>query len=190
MEQHTAKPPPTSTFFKQTRNYQVSQQAVLLALINRHFSLSLSAPKKKSVVAQQMITVNYLRRGSDTVAVDEFIHRRLAEIQQYDISQGVAPKTAARRCENNRIAEVNHLLIDILREFGYSFSTKVTDGKNGTIKTESVYSILYKGTTLFTRSTIQSSGLAINKYLNDLLFETQTTLVSKNNCILHHMLPE
>ena len=78
MEQHTAKPP-SSTLFKQTRNYQVSQQGVILALVNRHFGVTLSAPKKKSVVAQQMIIINYLKRESDVVPVEDFIHRRLGD---------------------------------------------------------------------------------------------------------------
>ena len=189
MEQHTAKPPPT-TLFKQTRNYQVSQQGVLLALINKHFSISLAAPKKKSVVAQQMIVINYLKRDTDVVLVEEFIHRRLGEIQRYDMANGVSKKTAIRRCENNKIAETNHLLIDILREFGYTFNTKITDGKNGTLKTETIYSISYKGMTIMTRSLIESSGLAINKYLNDILFETQSVHIPRNDSILYHMLPE
>ena len=189
MEQHTAKPPP-NTLFKQTRNYQVSQQGVLLALINRHFALTLAAPKKKSVVAQQMIVITTLKRNDDVVLVDEFIQRRLLEIQRHDLEQGVTKKTAVRRGENNRIAEINHLLIDILREFGYSFNTKTTDGKNGTLKTETVYSVSYKGEIIFTRSLIQSIGLEINKYLNGILFETQMMHLSKNDPVLSQMIGE
>ncbi|EMS13820.1 TATA-binding protein-associated phosphoprotein, putative [Entamoeba histolytica HM-3:IMSS] len=115
-------------FFK-LRTYQVYQQGVLLVLLNNHFEITLQIPTKRSVVTHQYFKINELRRGNDSIKVEEYVEQRCKEKYLQDISNGIPEKTARRRYDTNKITEQLHLLIDLSTEFGYRFVSKRTSGK-------------------------------------------------------------
>ncbi|ELP91607.1 hypothetical protein EIN_129870 [Entamoeba invadens IP1] len=164
--------------FRETRNYRVYEQGVLLAILNRHFSITLVSPKKRSVVAKQFLTVRYLKKQTDVVDVEDFIQRRLKEIQTNAIKLGTPEKTATRRGENTRIVESIHILIDIVRELGYRTESKVNEGRNGNVSTETIVTI-YIDKKVLKKEDIVRNGLAINNFLDSLLVANETIIISK-----------
>ncbi|BFU23982.1 hypothetical protein EHI8A_174860 [Entamoeba histolytica HM-1:IMSS-B] len=173
--------PKQESSFRKTRNVQANQQSVFLALINKYFTITLISPKKRSTVAQQMVTIQNIQYKDDIVEVEEFIIRRLKEINVRDISNGVSSKTASRRWENNKIAEINNLLIDILKELGYSFNSKLTNGKSTTVKNEIVSSILFNGKLILTSEQINIHGKSLNNSLNSLFVDNKIITLNRND---------
>ncbi|ELP94741.1 hypothetical protein EIN_340790 [Entamoeba invadens IP1] len=166
------------------KTYQVSQQAILLALINKHFSIALMLPKKRAITGRQFLCVKTIKNGNDVIEIDNFVHQRMKEYNNYATSIGIPMKTITRRGENNRIVENIHILLDILVELGYHFQTKVSTGKNYSLKFDTIKSFQL-GKFSFNKNTIGQKGILINSYLNNLIATNnnrgQTVIVEKND---------
>ena len=128
------------------RNSQSLQQSILLGLLNKYCSITISQPAKRSTVTDQFMRIISLNFGNgDEIKIDEYLKRRCIEQMQKDINEGVSEKTALRRYQNNKKIELIHLLMDILNEKGYSFTIKKMKGKLETKKLEMFSSIKYQG---------------------------------------------
>ena len=68
-------------------------------------------------------------------------------------------------------------MIDILNLLGYSFTSSISDGKNGTMRNETVKEIYKNGKLICSRSEILEIGNKINICLcNSLEFKTEFVL--------------
>ena len=155
--------------FKAVRNNQVYQQAIFIWLLNSHFDITIKTPLKKANVFEQILRVDKIKSESDEIFMNEVVERRIKTIFVHDIKNGVSEKTGIRRTENNRITEGLHLMIDILREMGYFFNSKIGNGKKGTVKTETVEAVFLSNKVIITRNDIQAKGKLINSKICELM---------------------
>ncbi|EDR27731.1 hypothetical protein EDI_104220 [Entamoeba dispar SAW760] len=162
-------------FFK-LRNYQVYQQGILLALLNKHFEITLQIPTKRSVVTRQYFKINELRRGNDSIKVEEYVEQRCKEKYLQDLSNGIPEKTARRRYDTNKITEQLHLLIDLLTEFGYSFVSKWTSGKKGAQIVETIQKVISPNVTILNKE-IPVIGVQTNDYLTHHCFDLKKAVI-------------
>ncbi|EKE39218.1 hypothetical protein ENUP19_0003G0054 [Entamoeba nuttalli] len=164
-------------FFK-LRTYQVYQQGVLLVLLNNHFEITLQIPTKRSVVTRQYFKINELRRGNDSIKVEEYVEQRCKEKYLQDLSNGIAEKTARRRYDTNKITEQLHLLIDLLTEFGYRFVSKRTSGKKGAQIVETIQKVISPNVTILNKE-IPTIGVQTNDYLTHHCFDLKCAVIQR-----------
>ncbi|EDR28471.1 hypothetical protein EDI_315750 [Entamoeba dispar SAW760] len=163
--------------FREKRNYQVAQQSIFLALLNDYFEIELLPPIKRSNVATQLLRINRLVHGEDSILFNLVVEHRCNDLFQKDIENGVPIKTAMRRMETYKISEGLHLLIDLLFELGYIFVSRVTKGAQGSQRIETVKEIWRNGKVILEKSDIEELGTQINSYFFN-------EIKSQNNCTI------
>lgn len=94
--------------------HYVLQQTLLIALINKYFSIELKRPLKKATILSQFIQIIKLTNEKESIEFSELVENRCNELYREDISNGISIKTAKRRMQLNRKIESIHLLEDIL----------------------------------------------------------------------------
>ncbi|ELP84841.1 hypothetical protein EIN_283970 [Entamoeba invadens IP1] len=177
--------------YKDIRNYQVYQQAVLLALLNQHAEIVLSPQKKKSNVTLPFFTVkSVIFNQTDRVELTHFVEKRCKKQMENDVANGISSKTALRRYKTNRVAENLHMVLDLLFEFDYLFVIKTTHGKNGANKLDTVTSCMLPNKVWMTQEQIVSVGMEINSNLSKILSQTESISLPKNSPILCQFLQE
>jgi len=174
--------------FQKLRNYQVYQQAIFIALLNQFFELLVKAPVKRSVVSLQLLRIESIKYLSDIIGVNDFVMARCKEKYKKDISSGIGEKTAKRRSDTNRVTELLHLLQDLLREKGFAFHSKFTDGKNGAQIIETVCSIQGPDGFFISQQEIIHKGALISKYLTDKLVSSSEITLPKEDMMLRNIL--
>ncbi|GAB1225082.1 hypothetical protein ENUP19_0241G0007 [Entamoeba nuttalli] len=179
-----------STVYREMRNYQVYQQALFLGILNQSSSMIIQKPIKKAIVTQQLVTVNSLQFSrDDQIAISDLIERRCKEMMKLDLSNGLREKTAIRRYETNKVTEVLHLLSDILNEFGFTFRTSKTTGKNKSAIAETVNVMYFKGRKAYSKQQITQIGMKINQYLYEKCAEGDgNTIIERNDPMIHSLL--
>ena len=166
------------------RNSQTLQQSILLGLLNKYCSITISQPAKRSTVTGQFMRIVSIDFGDgDEIQIDEFLKKRCIEQMQKDISQGVSEKTALRRYQNNKKIEQIHLLMDILFEKGYTFTTKKMKGKLETNKLEMISSIGYCGR-IYSIDDLAHQADAVNSSILDMLKSKEKHIVVKKEMIV------
>ncbi|KAL7717740.1 TATA-binding protein-associated phosphoprotein [Entamoeba marina] len=159
--------------FRNQRNYQTAQQAILIALLNEQCDITIRRPVKRCVV-KSLCLINLLKK-------------RCKEREKHDIGVGVSKKTAIRRYETNRITEGLHLLMDILFTQKYFFNTRKTRGKKGVIKSEAMQEIFFNEHFLMNKDDIQKKGDEINQIITEKVLKEQTMyLISKQTLQLQN----
>ncbi|ELP87111.1 hypothetical protein EIN_495860 [Entamoeba invadens IP1] len=147
-------------------NYQCEVEAVLISLLSRHCIVEISKPNKKSSVTSQFIKVTEIDfDNGDTINVSDLIELRCFERRDFEVQKKVEVKTATRRIQSYKRIETLHLLIDLLREFGYSFESRFVEGKKGVLKLENVTSVFYGQKRILDSKQIQEKGHKLNNYL-------------------------
>ncbi|ELP84515.1 hypothetical protein EIN_169600 [Entamoeba invadens IP1] len=149
------------------RTVQASQECICIGLLNDFCSFTFKQPAKKSTVSPQFVRLSSLTfENGECLNVEEFVKKRCEKILKDDIKDGIQAKTAQRRFETNKKTEVIHLLVDILREKGYFFGTRMTVGKVGTKKTEYVTDVWKNGKYLFGQKEVDRRGTLISRTLS------------------------
>ncbi|ELP93054.1 hypothetical protein EIN_052690 [Entamoeba invadens IP1] len=176
--------------FSKTRNYLAYQQAVFIALINKQFRVIIQRPVKKAIVTHQFLNIRLLQKEKDIIEVDTFVQGRCQQRRNHDITSGVSMSAAKQRVGKNKIIELNLLLLDILNMFGYTFSTEMSEGKNGAMRNEMCKTVFYNGNYLFGKEEISVVGAKINKYLCEALGNRNEITVDYNDPALQNYLNE
>ncbi|KAL7717807.1 TATA-binding protein-associated phosphoprotein [Entamoeba marina] len=171
-----SKRTPCEDAFKKMRNYQVFQQAIFIAILSQFFEITIKSPVKRSIVSCQLLRVDSLNYGNDTILVDEFVNTRCKEKYKQDIRNGISEKTAKRRSDTNRITEQLHFLRDILMLFEFDFHSKFTDGKNGAQIVETVLKVIGNGLSI-NKNDIALKGKEINDYLYHKLVDRSSVTI-------------
>ena len=157
------------------RNYQVFQQSILLTLLNKFASITIKREKKKSNTTLPFFTIHSITFiNNDKLDFDNFIHKRCSEMKEYDITNGINMKTATRRYKTNRITEVIHTLIDLLRIYGEEIETNMTRYKEGIKQSETMIGITIKGKQ-YNETEIKKEGKRINELIQKELCEGEIT---------------
>ena len=164
------------------------QQAIFIGWLNEYFKITLQKPVKRTQVSQQYLNIKLLERNEDKIEVEHFVNERCQQRKEYDIKIGVSESAAKQRVGKNKITESNQLLMDILTEFGYSFSSDVSDGKNGAMKIEIIKDVYKNGIFVCNKDDILTIGNRINKYLCDLVDKNQDIILELNNETLKELM--
>ncbi|ELP86469.1 hypothetical protein EIN_032600 [Entamoeba invadens IP1] len=168
--------------YRETRNYQAEQQAVFLYLLNKHCTIELLKPIKKSSTAQHFFRIESIEFGSsDKIKVNKLVESRLEERYKDDLKRGITSKTAKRRSETGRFAETLHLLMDLLQEFGYLFEVVSTKGRNGSLVVQTVTAIYKNKVCIVSNDKIFDWGNTINNFLSKKIGVANNTLLLKKN---------
>ncbi|KAL7712678.1 Uncharacterized protein QTN25_009693 [Entamoeba marina] len=165
------------------KNYQVIQQAVMLAYLNQFADIELKK-KKKSVtnIYQFMQVVSISFSNGDNINFSDLISSKCIEMMKEEIEMGISETTAMRRFHKNRIVHSLHLLMDILSELGFFFNTYITNGKNGVVRAETIRSMFYDDK-LLKKDDIVTIGKRIFKCLDE-QFEEKKVFTLKKNTLL------
>ncbi|ELP91644.1 hypothetical protein EIN_206310 [Entamoeba invadens IP1] len=167
---------------RDVRALQTAQECICIALLNKYCSFSFKQPAKKSTVAPQFLRICKVTFSvGDEVDFEDIVKKRCLRVLQDDIIAGIPSKTAQRRFETNKKTEMIHLLIDMLREFGYFFQTRMTVGKSGTVKAENIIEIWKSGIKMFGCKDIEEKGVKVSKYLADQGKNEKEFIIKKNN---------
>lgn len=174
--------------FKNVRNYIVQQQAIFIALLNQWATITISHPIKKSILTQQRIKIESIGFPNGLLEVNDFVKTRSKRRYEIDVENGIPRKTAIRRLTQYKIMENQHLLTDILFDYGFRFETYFTLGKNGTPKTEIVEKIFFNKRELYNKMEIIETGNKINEYLYSQLLFAKSIVFKQNDPILQSFL--
>ncbi|KAL7722243.1 TATA-binding protein-associated phosphoprotein [Entamoeba marina] len=170
-------------------NYQCSQQAIFIALLLRHCKVVLAKPVKKCCVTHQFLRITTLIYPNNVeLNVEKEVEQLCENKKQQDILDGVATKTADRRYKSNKRAESMNLLIKELKQFQYTFESRVTESKKNTSKLEIVYTISHKNQTFFDSEQIDSIGTDLNKYYTNILSSNKKSIVLNNDTYFFELL--
>ncbi|KAL7718334.1 TATA-binding protein-associated phosphoprotein [Entamoeba marina] len=170
----------SDTTFVSIRNYQVYQQATLIALLNEHFTFKFLKPFKKCHVAEQYLPIQSIEIGDDIIDVTSFIERRLMEKYHEDIKCGIKTSTALRRAEANRITEDLNLLIDLALLIGIQVKSCFSSGRNRAQVLETVIAVIDNGKVL-DKTDIITIGKQTNNYLCTKVFEAHPFELQPHN---------
>lgn len=172
--------------FVSTRNYQAAQGAVLIALVNEHFDITLKYPTRKTVVTLPFYYLVRISRGSDIVDVESFIEERIGLIFAQEVANGMDFQTAIRRKETHRIVEQLHYLEDIALNFGVWCETTTLLGRKGLIQ-NSLVAVNAPGLTL-NRRAISERGHAIHVVITEMMGCVKTVHVPRNTTAVRNAL--
>ena len=150
--------------FAKYRNVMAYQQGVLFCLLNEFFEITIEKPIKKSKVAHQSFSIKTLERNDDLIDIRDFIEQRCLNRCDNDIHSGVKTTIAKQRVSKNKLIELNLLLIDLLGLFGYHFERYTSEGKNGSMKNETLKLIFLNGKFVCNEKKIVDVGKKINEY--------------------------
>ena len=168
--------------FRDTRNYQSQQECIYMALINRYFDISFIPHKKQSLVTVPFFRILKLNNEEDMIGFKELIEQRIVSRMNDEVSHGIVQKTAMRRCENYRLVDTLHVLNDILEIKGFSFDSRLTTGKKGTLKAESIYGVYDTNNIfMFNQDDIARIGTELATYISSIESENGVCVIRMND---------
>ena len=171
------------------RNYQVFQQSILICLLNKYADITIKRERKRSNVTLPFFTIsNVVFNDNDIIDIDSYVQKRCIEIKEYDLNHNINIKTATRRFKTNRITEVIHTLIDLLRIQNEEIKTTMTRYKEGIKQSETMIKCQIEDREM-NENEIKKYGEYINSFLkmnmvNDEIYLNRGSLY---NYLLHSM---
>ncbi|EDR29573.1 hypothetical protein EDI_332470 [Entamoeba dispar SAW760] len=146
------------------RNYQSKVRAFCIGLLNQYADIEVKLGTKKAYQTLPFVRVDSIYfSNEDIVRLQALVKIRVATLEAIDLRKNVKQKTALFRKKKNTMIESIHLLIDILREKGFEIESHFSQGRNETLKRETVISIR-KGSLFWNKQMIEIIGerLCIN----------------------------
>ena len=169
MKQKTKRQIENSIHYSNHRNYQCFQQAILITLINNYADITVKRERKRSNTTVPFFTIsNITFNKKDIIDFEIYIQKRCIEIKEYDLNHNVNMKTATRRYKTNRITEVIHTLIDILKIKNEKIETTKTRYKEGIKQSETMIGCEISGR-MMKEYDIKKYGEEINMYLKNMI---------------------
>ncbi|ELP91426.1 hypothetical protein EIN_155330 [Entamoeba invadens IP1] len=171
--------------YKDLRNYQVYQQAVLIALLNQHADIIITPQKKKSNVTLPFFTIkSVVFSPTDRVDLTYIVEKRCKQQMEMDVARGISSKTAMRRYKTNRVAENLHMVLDLLFEFDNLFVIKTTNGKNGANRLDTVTAALLPNNEWISYDDITEIGSQLNSFIANMLTQNESITLGKGSDII------
>ena len=154
---------PKTAGFRRTRNYQTEQQSLFIGLLNMVYNITIDHPRKRSKITLPFYNITRITTDKEVIELKEIMSYRLQHLHEEDIKHGCTEKTAARRQEVYRVTEQLHILMNLLRDIGFTIESKKTTGNKGTQK-ETARKIIYNEFS-FGREFIEERGTMINELI-------------------------
>ena len=167
------------TKFFQTKNdykeFYVIQQGVLLSYLNNYCGFTLKKQKKKAKVTSAYPKLSKLYFDNETIDVQELADKICRPVYKEECVT-TKVQTAMRRFEKNKKIFIQHLLIDLLREKGFYFESKLARKSTKTYRLERIEKIYFEGKLLMDFEQFIEKGDAVNSYINSLFDQTSVTI--------------
>ena len=190
MKDTKLEPLQSSSFFQSKNDYKefyVIQQGILLSLLNKHCGFTLKKQKKKAKVTSAYPKVSKLYFDNETIDVQQLADTICRPVYQEECNSSKV-QTAMRRFEKNKKIFVQHLLIDLLREKGYYFESKLARKSTKTYRLERIERIYYGKDLIVDFASIIEKGSNINAYFNSLFDQTSVTIQKNCEVLINYLL--
>ena len=162
-----------NAFFKCKNDYKefyVVQQGVLLSLLNNYCNIILTHQKKQSIVTSSFPLLLMLQFDEeDHIDIQELADKICRPLYEKELQSVNKRQTAVRRFEKNKKNFIQHLLIDLLREKGFVFQSKMSRKSSKTQQLERIEKIYFNGKCLMDFHEFILKGYTINTLINDML---------------------
>ena len=173
------------------KNERCYEQAFMLALLNQHFSITMTKPDKQSTKTVLMPLIVTLVEDSDlpdcTIDIMQMTKEACSAKRQKELENDVKMKTANRRYSKNLPVYVFNLLFDLCMELGYFFNEKLTKETKKLFRQEKILSVFFNGKYLYDSNDILRIGKRANDYLlhclENRVFEVRSNDVNLLNLI-------
>ena len=159
------------------KNLLCYQQAVIIALVNKFCSLTIQKASKDSIITETAPIIIDIIIDGYSIAIRRIAEDLSLNLNKQKDKKKLKEKTIKRRTAKSASAYVNNFLIDILREKGYFFNSKMSKKSNKTYQLERIDAIFFSSLFIMDINHIITCGKVINSYLNNLCkLETKFTL--------------
>ncbi|ELP93226.1 hypothetical protein EIN_055510 [Entamoeba invadens IP1] len=149
---------------KENQNFEVYQQAMLIALINSQASVVLERPMKYSKINITSPRISkIIFSPTDEINVSQLVDKHCKSVFAKEISEGIPESTALRRLEKNRKVFVQNLLIDITRELDFEISSVMARKSGKAMQVERISMIYFSGNCLYNKNEIVKMGNLLNQ---------------------------
>ena len=171
------------------KNYDAVQQCFLIALLNRHFNVTLLYPTKLSVLTLNTFRIDKVSDGVSTVNVCEFSKEQCKEMFTQDKESGTKVATATKLYEKNRRVFTINYLSDLALEDGYFFDITPSKKHKFSIWMDRIERVWYNGQFAFSKEDIVRIGTAVNEYIFHSFKDSNTYTLEMNNKYVNSLLP-
>ncbi|KAL7718753.1 hypothetical protein QTN25_003711 [Entamoeba marina] len=174
---------------KDNQNLEAYQQAILLALLNKHCSFVIEKAPKHSRVHANMPKVIALHFDSgEEFDIFSFSEKTCRNMYENELIKGTSQSTAHRRLEKNKKVFLQNLIFDITLEFGYVFNSNLSRMSGRTLRVERLDSVFYDGKLLLSKQQIIEKGSVINSFLCELSESPSPVVIQKDHPLLSRFL--
>ncbi|BFU25317.1 hypothetical protein EHI8A_054060 [Entamoeba histolytica HM-1:IMSS-B] len=171
-------------FFQSKEDYKefyVIQQSILLSFLNGFCTITLKRQKKQSIRNLPYPQIISLKFDDEEINVQELADIIQRPVYEDECKLVKKKQTAMRRFEKNRKIFIQHLLIDLLREKGFQFESKLARNTGKTLRLERIEKIFYGGRLIMDINDFIERGYLINSFINSQLSLTSIITIPKSS---------
>ncbi|ELP85910.1 hypothetical protein EIN_134840 [Entamoeba invadens IP1] len=162
---------------REKRNLEAVQQAILVGLVSKMFSILIERPPKQSKVTEQIPKIISIMGESSVLEFDSFVKDRFkTELDATYSSEAERIKTL-RLFNRNVFVFTNNFLLDLCTEIGYVFNTRLSKISKNTQRIEYIESVCYKGKVILTKNNLLEKGKRVCKYFSSIVIDKKQTTV-------------
>ncbi|EMD45437.1 Hypothetical protein EHI5A_204400 [Entamoeba histolytica KU27] len=165
------------------------EQGVLLYLLNQYYDLVIKRQPKRSTLTLSCPHVESIQFEDEILDIDHFAEEQCKALSFQSDSQ-LKRKTLQRRMTKNKIYFIQNLLIDLLREKGLFFESKLAKITSKTIRLERINRVFYKNKLMLDCKQIHQLGNKINNYLLSLVETKKSFFIKQGDETLHQFWEE
>ncbi|KAL7718527.1 hypothetical protein QTN25_004160 [Entamoeba marina] len=166
---------------RELKDFETYQQSFLLSLLNIYCGFTIRRQRKQSVVTTEAPTVEVLHFVEGDVHVAKLADAKCRPLFEQEVASGVTENTAFRRLKKNKKCYVTNLLIDLCRERGYAFDSKLSRQSKKSDRLERIEKVSYNGELLFTCEEVVKKGSKVNDLLNQKLRHSHGVIIERLN---------
>ncbi|KAL7718754.1 TATA-binding protein-associated phosphoprotein [Entamoeba marina] len=167
---------------KDNKTLEPYQQLVVLSLLNKHCSFTLTKPTKQSKVHITIPRLTHLKiLDEEPLELNTFTLQQCKEILSKDLQCGINENTAQKRFEKNKKTFLTNFLMDVALELGFFFDSQLTRRSGRTLQIERINHVYKDGSCLLNKSDILNCGKQLNEYFNSLLRKSKLVTISKDD---------
>ncbi|ELP91089.1 hypothetical protein EIN_268350 [Entamoeba invadens IP1] len=164
--------------YKEDKDNVACEEAIMLYLLNKYFTVTISKPTKRNSITLQYIPVIVIQQGRDYVDVKNLVEERCVWRSQFEQNTGVDKRSALIRIPANRVVETHNYLLDILTNLGYLFDTYISTPKSSSMQIQHISRVFYNGALLFQTDEIRNFGTKIHATISAQLYASNKQTLS------------
>ena len=189
MKSHPWNDPKYIKTKRDNQDYEIYQQIVMIALLTEKASITIEKPNKsskKSVTTPKIIEITF--EDKEPFDIIEFSQSRCIEMCRDEIKNGVSQSKALRRLEKNKKVYIQTLLIDMIKEIGFTVKSSLSRKSNKSLQTERIESIEKENELHLNKENIIEIGQKVNDYFLSEIKKTRKVVIPQNDAIVHQII--